>query len=837
MAHKLLSNHKYRRHLMAGVTSAVAIALMATLPSPAGAQSVGGGSAGKKADYLVEEITVTARRRDERLVDAPVAITALSGEAMADYQVADISDLSTQVPGLVAGKAASGSSASIFLRGVGSTALSAGFDQSISFIIDGVPMQRGREISLPQFDIQRVDVLKGPQSLFFGKNTTGGLISIESKNPTDEFESGFTTGYGSEAKEFYASGFISGALSDAVQGRLAVRVSDSDGAFTNSASASYPSPLFNALTGASMGYTRSPNGADRGGAEAFGIRGTLDIQASDNLSFRLKVAASTFEDGGPTDSLERLCGGGRTAPQPSVFNPAAPGVPASPATDCVINGVADSARLSTEIATNNYRYARTGEMYADFESEYMVLNTNYTMSSMDISAITSYYSFTQEDANNVSGESYPGNFTQYADYDQFTQEIRFQTKYESPLNFMFGAFYSNGEFEFNTDAYILPFIIPGFTPVTFKRDNGFESDSMSVFAEAVYEATDQIEISAGLRWSDEERDSYQRSLAANPGVAAAFPGGIAISDSYSDDDVSPQITVRYKPSTDLTYYGSYKEGFKTGGFNISQALGAAAAANPAGAVATGQFDSETAEGYELGVRSILMDGAVSFNATAYFYEYTDLQVQVFDPVSISLIADNAGKLETQGLEADFNWVVNENLSLRGAVAYNKAEYKDFIGQCYGGQTIAQGCRFDVNTSTGAFSSQDYSGKTPNKAPELSARAGFTYEHQLGGTSGSISFIGDVTFMDDYNFTDTLRPDGVQDSYSKVDAAIRYNAPEDKWHLALIGRNLTDELVVTAANDIPFTGGTGTGTATGTVSDMSAFVDNPREIFIELGMRF
>jgi iron complex outermembrane recepter protein len=142
------------------------------------------------------DIIVNARRRDERLVDAPVAITAIGGDELKDKAITRFTDISTQVPSMVAGRAASGSAASIFLRGVGSTALSAGFDQSVSFVIDNMPMSRGREISLPQFDIQRVEVLKGPQALFFGKNTTGGLISVVSRGPTDEFEAGGRAGYG-----------------------------------------------------------------------------------------------------------------------------------------------------------------------------------------------------------------------------------------------------------------------------------------------------------------------------------------------------------------------------------------------------------------------------------------------------------------------------------------------------------------------------------------------------------------------------------------------------------------------------------------------------------------
>ncbi|HKX89085.1 MAG TPA: TonB-dependent receptor plug domain-containing protein, partial [Sphingopyxis sp.] len=226
------------------------------------------------------EIIVTARRRDERLIDAPVAITALGGAALDNYAVTDFSDMASLVPTMVAGKAASGSSASIFLRGVGSTALSAGFDQSVSFVVDGMPMSRGREIGLSQYDVQRVEVLKGPQALFFGKNATGGLIAVTTNSPRDIFEAGFKAGYGFEAKEKYGEGYISGPLSDSLRARLAFRVSDSEGAFTNSAAATYLDPL---------GMQRHRNSKYRGGGRTYSGRATIEWDAAPNLSFQLKT--------------------------------------------------------------------------------------------------------------------------------------------------------------------------------------------------------------------------------------------------------------------------------------------------------------------------------------------------------------------------------------------------------------------------------------------------------------------------------------------------------------------------------------------------------------------
>ena len=768
-------------------------------------------------------IIVTARRRDERLIDAPVAITAVGGETLAQYQATRVADIATLVPSLIAGKAASGSSASIFLRGVGSTALSAGFDQSVSFVIDGLPMSRGREISLPQFDVQRVEVLKGPQALFFGKNTTGGLISITTRGATDYFEGGLKAGYGFEAQERYVEGFISGPISNSVRARLAGRYSKSDGAFVNTA----PDTYTNYVPGQFRYSTRDR----RGFSEAYGVRGTVEIDFSPDFSFELKGGFTDVQDGGPTDIVERLCGGGRTSPLPADPGFGAP-FPASPNADCFIDGRSDSSNIPTEVAAADYRYARDGVLYADFASQYVIGTGTISTDVFDVSSITGYYHFKQTDLNNVTGEAYPAGFSQLADFKQFSQELRFQSTFDGPFGIMFGGFYADGEFEFNTDAYIFPVPIDPInnTFVTFKRDNGFETKSLSFFAEATMDITPELELSAGGRYSFESRDSYQRSLPGHIAFAAAFPAGIELLDYYDDNDFSPQVTLRYKPAADTTIYASYKQGFKAGGFNISQSL------TPAASVRAGQFAAETTEGGEVGLRTLLFNGDLAFNLTAYYYLYSDLQVQFFDPQTVSLTAGNAGELLTKGVEADFNYQVPgvDGLSLRGAAAYNDAKYRDYIGQCYPGQTVAAGCSLQV--VGGAFTAQDYDGRTPPKAPEFAGRLGATFEMPVGNGL-KLRLNGDASYTSEFNFTDALRPDAIQDDFVKLDAAIAFGAEDDSWTVSLIGRNLTNELVVTAANDLPFTGGVGTGTDTGVVADMSAFVDNPREIFVEASFRF
>ncbi len=767
----------------------------------------------------LDEILVTARRKDERLLDVPVAVTAVSAEAMDGYAVTTVSDLATMVPSMVAGKAASGSSASIFLRGVGSTALSAGFDQSVSFVIDGLPMSRGREISLPQFDIQSVEVLRGPQALFFGKNTTGGLISIASNNPTSNFQAGARVGYGFEARDKYGEAYVSGPISDTLRARLAARLSDSEGAFTNTAAETYPTPI--------PGQVRTSTGPRRGGSESASARLSLDWDPSSALNVKFKAGATSVKDGGPTDIVERLCGGGRTTPL------SANGVPPSPNADCRIDGRSDSASLPSDVVNANYRWARDGKMYGDFASQYAVLTGSYEADKFDVTSVTGYYHFRQTDLSNVSGEGYPASFSQFADFKQTSQEVRVQTKFDGPLNLLFGGFWAHGEFEFNTDAYIFPVPLDPTTNTytTFSRDNGFDTDSRSLFLQGTYNFSERWELSAGGRYSWEERDSYQRSLAAHSAFAAAFTGGLELKDSYDDSNFSPEVTLRYKPSRDTTVYAAYKQGFKAGGYNISQVL------TPASTVAAGRFGAETAEGGEVGLRTLAFARNLSFNITAYRYIYSDLQVQFFDPATVSLTAGNAGELLTQGIEADFSYRMPtiDGLSLRGSAAWNDAEYRNYIGQCYSGQTVAGGC--NLLPAGGVFNGQDYDGQRPPKAPEFAARLGSTFERSVTGSGVMLRVNGDVSYTSSYNFSDALRPDAVQDGFYKVDASISLVAPDERWTVSLIGRNLTDELVVAAANDIPFAGGTGTGTTSGVVADMSAFVDNPREVLIEFAWKF
>lgn len=560
-----------------------------------------------------DDIIVTARLRNERLQDVPVAITALTSETLDKYSVTDIADMATFVPSMVVGRQVTGSSASIFLRGVGSSSLSAGFDQSVSFNIDGLPMSRGREILFSQFDLAQIEVLKGPQALFFGRNTTGGLVNITSKNPIDIFEAGFKAGYGFEANEVYAEGFLSGPISNGLLGRIAFRASDSQGALTNTAPATSIDPAPNS------GFQRERVADRRGAAETISARATLVYDPGTNFDATLKAGITKYKDNGAGDLYERQCGNGRTIPQPTSGYP-------DPSADCQIDGRSPHSTIPVEVL-DSFRYARDGKPYTDLDTYYGLLNLHYRAGDIDLTSITSYYNFKQEDLNDFNGATRTVAVTQLADFSQFAQEFRVQTDFAGMFNVSAGLFYAKTDFEFNTDVYIIdiaPDVDGDYS--SFDRDNGFEGETYSGFVELSVDISPQLELAGGARYSHDKKTSFQQALDANDGLVGLFPI-MRIDDKYSEDNVSPQVSLTWKPAPEFSAYAAYKQGFKAGGYNISQTLTAGANA------AAGQFSSEGAEGGEVGIKTALFDRSLRFNATAYYYKYTDLQVQFYNAVT------------------------------------------------------------------------------------------------------------------------------------------------------------------------------------------------------------
>lgn len=759
------------------------------------------------------EIVVTARRREESLQDVPVAVAALSPQQLEAAVVTDISSISQLVPSMVVGRAVTGSSASIFLRGVGSTSLSSGFDQSVSINLDGIAMSRGKEIINAQYDLAGVEVLKGPQALFFGKNSTGGVVTVRSADPGADFKARVKLGYEIEAREMYAEGYVSAPITDRLGIRIAARGSTQQGFFPNTGE-----------TNTTGGLTRVVSSRRRGAAESFSIRGTLVYDGPDDLRISLKGQLSQINDDGAGAFYERKCAGGRTVPRPTS------GIPAV-YSDCLVDGRNDTADLPPQIAAT-MPYARDGKTYTDHDSHYGVLTVDKGFGPITLTSVTAHYGFKQYDSNGFSGAAAGIFVTQFNDFKQFSQELRLISDFDGPFNITAGGYYADASYLFDTAAFaaVLPPDVSTGNYHSFARISGFDGKSYSAFAELRWDIMDTLELAGGVRWSREEKDSFADQYYRHAALATLFANR-RLTDVFRDENLSPQATLTWKPTPDLTLYGAYKQGFKAGGFNTSITI------SPTVTSDAGRFKSETAEGGEIGLRSELLDRQLRFNVTAYDYSYNDLQVQIFDAATTAQIVRNAGALVTRGVEVETNFRPRAfpGFEAHASIAYNRAKFKDYVGTCFTGQTIAEGCTLNPGP-TGAFNNQDFSGRRAPKAPLWAGRVGASYTTPLSGGI-QLGLNGEAGFSSSYNFTDSLRPDGVQPSFVRWDAGIRIFDEDDGWELALIGRNLGDKLVATSGNDMPGQGAGGTGTATGIRADVNAIVDRPRQIYLQFTKQF
>jgi outer membrane receptor protein involved in Fe transport len=757
---------------------------------------------------------VTARRRTERLQDVPVAVTAMGGAQLERYNVTNVEGISQMVPTMVVGRQVGGSAASIYMRGVGSSPLSSGFEQSVSLNLDDIPMTRGREIINSQYDIEHVEVLKGPQALFFGKNSTGGVIVITSRDPTRDFEAKGLVGYEINARESYGEAVVSGPIVGDLLGRLAIRASRMDGWIKNTAKA-------NTLM---SGLVRDPQSDRFPGGDTLSGRLTLKYAPDAPYDITLKASAThiTALGAGP---YERLCGGGRTTPLPVL------GV-LDPYSDCKVDGRISIANIPPQLAAGMI-WARDGDLYLDHISQYGVITGNYRFDNWTLTSVTSLYRFKQTDLNSYGGAGQSNIATQYARTSQLGQEFRAVSDFEGPLNVTAGAIFLDTDFLFHTSTFVTTPMVDPATGRTdsFYREDGYKGKSWSAFMELNWKVLPTLELAGGARWTDEKRDSFVDQLYSQPVLRTTFPLK-RFEDHFKDSNLSPQATLTWRPRSDLMFYGAYKKGFKSGGYNTSLLIGASTQ-KP-----FGEFGSEEASGFEAGARTQWFNNRLTFNVTAYTYDYTDLQVNIYDSATLSTRVDNAGKLQTRGVDVQATWrdAFLERLDLHADLGYNQAKFVDYIATCYTGQTVAGGCNLDPNPATGAFNTQNLAGRTAPKAPKWTGRVGALYDADLPNNY-SLTLTGDVSFSSKYNFTDSLRPDGVQKGFARFDASVRLNAPEQRWSLALIGRNLTNEWVITSANDISSSGAGGTGTNTGLVADLATIVDRGRQVALEFRTSF
>jgi len=783
--------------------------------------------AGSEQEQLssgLEEVIVTARKREESVQDVPLNVSAMGEQQIREKDLTSLEKLAASTPNFNVGRASNGSGAQITLRGIGSNSTSIGIEQSVAVIVDGAYYGQGRVINEGFFDMARLEILKGPQALFFGKNATAGVISMTTADPGDEAEFIVRGKYEFEAEQVVGEAIASWPVSDTFGVRLALRGSKMNGGYYKNVMEPFNYPTFDIATGVLNNHLATPASKDAPGEEEFLGRLTLKFTPNDALTATLKFMLD--ENKVNNSSWDYSCFASPT------------GYSALTGYPCNGGFVTHQADAPVDVFANFPAAKHGGKMYNDYNSTAVTFNLNYEMDNMTWTWVNNYNSNTNKWACNCDFQASPITVfaTEDADWDAYSSELRMLTTMDGPFNVMLGAYYQDTKRDFN--QYIAFANVedssqsPANRYIATSKKSKTDGETWSLFGQVIWSVTDTVEVTAGARYIHEKKDSIFSQPYNNAAVSFIFrpaedPLGV-VTANQKFTNWSPEATISWNATDDVMVYAAYKTGYKSGGFSNS-GINSGFSQNPTDDLT---FNEEEAEGFEAGIKSTLADNQLRLNLTAYTYDYTDLQVDFFrsDIFAFNTVTADA---TAEGFEVALEFAPNNvpGLLLHAELDYNKSRYDNSAVPCYQGQTPAAGCDLVVN----GVPYQDVDGKPTAIAPDWAGIVGGRYEASVGNGM-YFAIAGDARYSDSYLASGFAQPMSKIDSYWYFDASIRFGSEDGRWELALIGKNLSDEFWVSGVVDGPSTG-SGAGTPGGVMADQMGFGNIPRTWALEATFRF
>jgi iron complex outermembrane receptor protein len=768
----------------------------------------------------VEEIVVTARQKEETLQDVPVTVAAFTTGDLERYNVQNLVEASKLVPNFQIVHGNSGNGSNLYLRGVGSSSISAAFDQSVAINIDGVIANIGRMIHNAYLDLGQLEVLKGPQSLYFGKSATAGVVSVRTKDPGEELEIELMTGYEFNYEKLYTEGVISTPITETLGVRLAAGWTRADKLREN-------------VSTAAKHHWR--------GDEAINTRLTLVWDPLESLRARFKLNYSKYENDGANGNTEARCVEGTQQPTNSTLG----GVFTNYGEDCKFNGNFSISDVTPKAAVGLPYGGSDGVPFLDQDTWLTSLDLSWDITeTLSLTSITGYVNLDHKELDvycycSPTLGSTPAGFYNGLHrnvYKSVSQEIRLGSDFDFPLNFQAGFFFQDIEQAFEAYQYAVNTVLfpgaPGL-PVFFLPDgrdvvtgNGYDYNKnhyldttvYSVYLAGYWDIVEGVELTAGVRYTNEDKDGritipYMHSFLS--GALGFLPSGSVISTSdglkFDDDDWSPEVALSWMINDQVTLYGAYKQGFKSGGIDNSalpnNTLNTSNPAFPGILI----YDSETAHGGEVGVKSSLFDDSLRLNVSVFYYVYEDLQVQQFNSALIQFATFNASELTTKGAELDFHWTTPiDNLSFRGAIALTDADYtKEFI----------------------QVDGQDLNGNPRERSADVAWYLGSSYEIDAGG-GWWVGLSTDVRYSSGYPLEGRVGA-FEQDAFTLLDAAVRLYTGESRWEIAVIGKNLTDKTYAFSEGSRPGA----VPSVPGGLQDRVTTTSLGREILLQLRFRY
>lgn len=709
----------------------IATVLLAT----AGATSV---AAAAEQPAALEEVIVTAQKREQSLQDVPVSISVISGQRIQDMQITDLRSLQGYIPNLAILN--SGVNPIVYIRGFGSGPNNVAFDQEVSVYLDGIYGGRSAQFTAPFFDLERMEVLRGPQGALFGKNTAAGAISLVSAGPTNELQGSATAAYNFDRDGWEGSAFVSGPISDTLGARLAVKVVDQDGFLKNLATGRDDPQLQQTLA-------------------------RLTVAWRPNADFDLTAKAEYGKhdlDGGVTHSGS-LTGPTRFTDTHYVSDPYGP----APLSD-------GSGITSWNLAaTANYRL---GEHTLTSVTGYSAFRTN---------RLTAFDEFNPDRTVQPNGGNalFANGFPE--DFEQYSQELRIASPTGRRLEYILGLYYDYSDYHLINTTYYER--VAGTITGSHRNDFYQIGRTYSAFGQATFHATDALRVVGSLRWSQtNKKGDFKSRLVSGSRLNAQGAAYGKLEEDYTD----PSVTVQFDAAERVMLYATLARGSKSGGFvsNTSTTTDASF-----------QFRPERSTNYEAGVKSTWLDGRLTVNAAIFHMKFEDLQQSTYDPDVRTFFTRNAAKASSEGVELDVQWLPVDNLQVSLGLAYLDAKFDDYPGApCLAFETVAQ-CN---SADPASLANHNIAGQPLLFAPKWSGNAGVRHTLDLGGDLRVTSSLT-ALFRSKYFIADGYSPIwGVQDGWTKWDARIQVGPVDGRWNVALVGRNLTDEKTVGQAIRLP-----------------------------------
>jgi len=731
----------------------------------------------------LDEIVVTATKQEKSVQDVALSIEAVSGEYLSDFKVVDLKGLSDNIPNFTVSSGLTATNVS--MRGLGS-GQERSFEQAVGMFIDGQYMPRNRQYRSPFFDVERVEVVKGPQAVYFGLNSTAGAVSITSKKtrPGDGFDGYVSADLGLDIGGQAFEGAM-GVSGDKIGLRLAGKFVDNDGYFQN-----------------------STTGLREGDEKSVLIRGSIVADVAEGFRLTGKIEHSDFKVNGNVGEVFDNAGDPSTVLDYIREGEASAVGPASRA------GIYPLGAPGQESKAENY------QLTAEIDLAGGVLTATAGLSDFEYDLVT--------DLDTSAAAILDAAIVE--DYKQTSFDVRYQNQLTDQLNLLVGGYIHDAEF-FNSQPSTWglqsPFHNFGLVTAGNVMDSGniynLDSKLTSVYGIGELQLNEQITVSAGARWAEEKKDLARTNgcleITAS-GVTSAPPalgtlqafGGCPnpalsnISRNRKSDNFMPEASIQYRPNDDMMFYAKIGKSAKAGGFASSGSI------NPNFL----EYDDESVVGYEGGVKASLMDGKAELNAALFRSDFKDLQVNAFidDPVTglPQAILDNAAKVKSQGIEIDGRLFINESLTVGGAIAYLDSKFDEFTdAPCNRAESAAFGAGCAVNRA----------GQETGYAPDISGSFYADLDHDMGN---SFSLVGGakVSFSGSY-FTDgTFEVPGRQSGWQKIDARIGL-AHEKGYELSLIGTNLTDEKV--------------TGASQALLGYLLGYLEPPRQVVLRAKYKF